>query len=211
MASDSLLHWWRAREHLCGDLPEFSVCEPPWKHDTTFGLWLFAPTRAPPRNTPHVSGFHGTSMHVLTRAMTQGLENGWSGLERHGKLHVGVYYHKQERAQYCANYMTYSALDNSGFVFGPMIQLRAPETDPDSRTTTLRTSGLTQNLTYQDCAAITGIWLHALHVADVLSRGADTYIWAEARFAQELELDPGYSRQELIWRSSQNSGGQQYE
>ena len=201
MASDTLHLWLRARENLRCRLGLLTVCPPPWAETGGRGVWLNAPVLTGPIAGERITGYHGTSMHVLERAVGRGMESGWNGLQRKGVLHLGVYFHVLERAQYCRNYMMFSALDSSGFLFAPVIEISAPAQDPQGRKTSLKTSKVNQNLTYPDVCIVKGIWIYVIHVLHFWSGTADNWVMAEPRFARDMELEAAEDRDVIMQRS----------
>ena len=207
MASDSLQWWLRARPALHRRLGSPAVRPPPWLESGTVsggelqGTWIFFPVDPGPLPGARQTGFHGSSLHILARAVGVGLENGWNGLTRRGRTCLGVYYHLRERAQYCANYMLYVPLDRSGHLFSCILQLSAPAEDPQGRPTHFRTSGVPQELTYEDVCLVTGVWIHVVHVLHMWTGTRDVRIYAEPRFAAEFELPVDESRESIEHRS----------
>ena len=165
------------------------------------GAWLFAERRTGGRTTGRLEGFHGTSLHMLERAMAAGMETGWNGLERKGKLHLGVYFHVEVRAHLCHNYMLYSGLDSTGFLVAPVVCLSAPRSDPYGRKVVIRSSGWLSNLTYPDVCRIHGVWFHVVHTLQFWEGDRSCWLYAEPRFCRELEPEPGESRDALEARS----------
>ena len=120
-----------------------------------------------------------------------------------GVTKLGVYFHVQVRAHLCFNYTLYSALEqDSGFLFAAFVQLRAPATDPAGRTQHLRRGGgQDQELTYQDVAVATDVWIHIRHASEFIDAPAADCVWAEGKFAQALEADATLPRQTLMARA----------
>ena len=129
------------------------------------------------------------------------MEAGWNGLLRKRTRHRGVYHNVLERAHLCHNYMMYSALDSTGFLFSPVIEISAPTPDPQGRREVVRTKGENQNLTYPDVCRVVGVWLHVLHVLQFWEGPATNWVYAEPRFARHLELDPDEDRALIEQRS----------
>merc|ERR1712026_294522 len=139
---------------------------------------------------PWLQGYHGTSMHMLERIMAKGLETGWTGVTRRKKLRLGVYFHILPRAHLCHNYMLYSALDDTGYLISAVIHMSAPDEDPLCRMTKITTSNQPRNLTYPDVCHVHGIYFHMVHVLELRHGPSDSWLWAEPRYAQQLEVDP---------------------
>ena len=204
-ASDAFHHFCRARPHLSARIPAWTSELPPFA-DGSCGSWLRGRMTSLPgsrENRNDRIGWHGTALHYLERVAARGLEDGWSGITVKGHCKLGVYFHIQERARLCFNYILYSALEqDSGFVFAPFVELRAPSEDPHNRTQHLRRpGGRHQELTYEDVAVATDVWIHVRHVSEFLDAGADDSIHAEGHFEQALEADALLPRQTLIARA----------
>lgn len=200
--SDNLQQWIAARANLRQRFGPLRNLRPPWAHQVMAGGWLYAPVAEDtPTTGQDLIGYHGSSMHVLERVARRGLENGWSGLVRDGREHLGIYFHEAHRGRLCHNYVLYSALDSTGFLVAPVICLRAPRPDPYYRKEMLRTSGQPQNLTYEDVCSIRGIFLHVIHTLQFWGDPASNRVLAEPRFCYSLELDPNETREQLQARS----------
>ena len=201
MASDTLHHWTAARCNLRTRLGPWESRRPPWADNVMPGGWLHNRVADVTPAEGRRTGYHGTSMQMLERSMKQGMETGWNGLLRKRTRHFGVYYHVLERAHLCHNYMMYSALDSTGFLFSPVIEISAPTPDPQGRREVVRTKGENQNLTYPDVCRVVGVWLHVLHVLQFWEGPATSWVYAEPRFARHLELDPDEDRALIEQRS----------
>ena len=68
--------------------------------------------------------------------------------------------------------------------------MSAPDEDPLCRMTKITTSNKPQNLTYPDVCHVHGIYFHIVHVLELRHGPSDTWLWAEPRYAQQLEVDP---------------------
>ena len=195
--SDTLHHFIASRPNLLRRVASLRDRRPSWAHQVMDGAWVYAELREAPADEDRLHGFHGSSMHMLERSMSQGLESGWTGLTRNGVFHPGIYFHIEERARLCHNYIMYSALDDTGFLVAPVVHLSAPHTDPRGRKVSFPTGGEPQNLTFPDVVRMHGVWFHIIHVLQFYSGSRDTWVYAEPRFARELELDPTPHRAEL--------------
>ena len=205
IAGQSLQHWIAARPEMQRRLGALQRRAPPWMtpgdHHTDeclHGTWFFAPLDTGALQEPQITGYHGTSLHALYRACVVGAEDGWNGLSRNGVMHLGVYFHTAARSWYCQNYMMYTSLDTTGYLWSAMLQISTPEWDPRGRRTTMRTSGITQNLTYQDVCHVTGLWFHVVHVLQLVDAPASVWIAAEPRWAGEVEPTPNATRAQLM-------------
>ena len=195
--SDTIHHWMAGRPHLHSRVRWLVQAEPAWAKLVFPGSWFYANVDDTSIDESRLEGFHGTTMHVLERIMAQGMETGWTGVIQRKIRRLGVYFHILARAHLCHNYMLYSALDDTGFLISPVIHLSAPVVDPQKRLVSIKTSGQPQNLTYQDVCRVHGIWFHVIHVLQLWSAAAAHWIWAEPKFAREVEVDPLLERAEL--------------
>ena len=205
LASDAFLHFWRARPNLHAHIPAWTSETPPFACGSC-GSWLrgrFIELPDSRSNSNDRVGWHGTCFHYLERIATKGLANGWSGVSVNGVRRQGIYYHVLERAHNCLHYLWYSALEqDSGFLFAPVVQLRAPDLDPRQRKQHVRRlSGRQQELTYQDVCVITDVWVHIRHVLELYSAPRHDMVWAEGRFEQSLEADAMLPRKTLERRA----------
>jgi hypothetical protein len=133
------------------------------------------------------------------------MENSFMGVNVRGRTRYGVYHHLLERAHLCSTYMMYSALDrgNSGFLYAPLVQLRYPQHDPQTRMHVVRRSGANQRLTYPDQCRVTHVWLHVTHVLEFCEGDRQLMIMAEPCFARHLELHPHDTWDEIMRRSQE--------
>ena len=150
--------------------------------------------------------FHGTALEVLQRIVHRGLETGWARNVESGRELQGIYTLAAERAHLLSSYILYSSLDDSGWLYGPFVEVRSPHADPQMRKTVLRRRGGTnrdQWISYPDSTTMTHVWVHVVHVASLYSAPADANVslWAEPMYQRELEVHPEASWEELLQRS----------
>lgn len=145
----------------------------------------------PPAASQSRFGWHATSLYALQRILVTGLTSGMAENVSENKTFCGIFYHIAARAHLCSSYMHYVALDRSGWLVSPLVQIRAMSYDDRGRPTTLRrTAKSHQNITYPGCHNIVGVWFHIMHVAEVWKMQKALSISAEGHFWAELELDP---------------------
>ena len=126
-------------------------------------------------------------------------------LAAENETHLGIYFHVECRARLCHNYMMYSALDDTGFLVAPVLHLTAPRNDPFGRKVFFGDCKEPQNLTYPDVAKLHGVWFHIMHVLQFYTGSKSDWVYAEPRFARELEVDPNVSRADLEEISRQSA------
>ena len=204
--SDSLHHFIAGRSHLRSRVRSLTQARPAWEKHVMPGTWLYADVEGAANNASRLQGYHGTSMHMLERIMVQGLETGWNGVCRRNTRRLGVYYHLRTRAHLCHDFMLYSALDDTGFLISAVIHISAPTSDPLKRMTSIATSNPPQNLTYPDVCHVHGIYFHIVHVLQLWHGPSDSCLWAEPRYAQQLEVDPLLERAELESNARERAG-----
>jgi len=137
-------------------------------------------------------GFHGTSLYVLARVARRGLQDGFAQVSNNEIVFKGIFNHSIERVGLCRTYMLYTALDDTGYYWSPLLTLRYPVPDPKNRRVTVPRSrrSCTQWLTHEDVCEVTGVWLHRIHFTDMLTGPKDDFCYMEGRFLPHLELDP---------------------
>ena len=173
------------------------------------GWWLCLDlTGVPAASSVEVSAgmrrsYHGTSFEVLHRVLACGLQTGWSkNTDGHQELR-GIWSLAPERAFLLQSYVLYTCLDDSGYMFGPMLELRSPEIDPRGRKVVLKRRQRQRNrdqwLSYDDTTSVVRCWIHVLHIAEMSAAPADAgfSIFAEGRLHPELEVHPETSWDEL--------------
>ena len=115
----------------------------------------------------------------------------------------GVWSLAPERFHLLSSYILYSALDNSGYVYGPLLELKSPFSDPEGRKVVLkRRSGRSnrdQWLSYVETTVMTRVFVHVVHISEVVqsSGEAEFVMYAESAYVNALETHPEASWQEL--------------
>ena len=148
-------------------------------------------------------GFHATSLYTLSSVARNGLGAGWSFLEPQGKALQGIYNHVPERVHLCNHYMLHTAVDDSGWFFGPMFEIRYCIPDPEGRPTTARRSKKSQkqNIAYPGAHSVVALCFHAVHWSHFKSMDKSQGHYVEGFFQQEWEIDPAASFEESVARS----------
>ena len=152
-------------------------------------------------------GFHGTSLYTLSSVAQNGLGAGWNFLEPKGTPLKGIYNHAPERVNLCNHYMLHTAVDNSGWFFGPMLEIRYCAPDPEGRPTTARRSGKTshQNIAYPGAHVVVALCFHAVHWAHFKTMDKSHGHYVEGLFQREWEIDPAASFEESVACSRPNA------
>ena len=155
----------------------------------------------PPRDFRR--SFHGTCMEVLNRVLSKGLRTGWSVNRDGQRILRGIWPLSPECTRLITSYTLYSALDDSGYVYGPILEIRSPCYDVQQRPTAMRRSNnATQWLSYPDSTTMIYLWVNIIHVGELFKAPANAgAIFAESAFRRELEIDPEESWEELARRS----------
>jgi hypothetical protein len=149
------------------------------------------------------TAYHGTTMCSVYRILTQGFAEGFAVISEAGKDKIGVYCHVLERAGLCANYMMYSPLDDSGYYIAPLFQIVYQKPDPLGRSQVVVRSkkSMKQALTYEDNCYVTGVCWHIMHFSEMCSDSKDVWLYMDACFKQDFELDPEEPWERIAQRS----------
>ena len=158
-------------------------------------------------NIPHTydqRGFHATSLYTLSSVAQNGLGAGWSFLQPMGTPLKGIYNHVPERVNLCNSYMLHTAVDDSGWFFGPMLEIRYCAPDPQGRPTTARRSNraTNQNIAYPDAHVVVALCFHAVHWEHFKTMEKSHGHYVEGLFQREWEIDPTASFEESVAHST---------
>ena len=166
-----------------------------------FGWGLAGATSCPAHFNQR--GFHGTLLCTLQGCMQNGLATGWSFKSGGGLALKGIYHHLPQRVHLCSHYMIHTAVDNSGWYFAPMLEIRYPSPDPHGRPATVKggRSKTNQNIAYPDSHAVVALVFHAVHSAHFLVTEKYHGHYIEGLFQQQWEIDPALSFEESVARS----------
>ena len=137
-----------------------------------------------------------------------GLATGWARNFDAGRELQGIYTFAPQRAHLLSSYILYSALDDSGWLYGPFLEVRSPQEDPQKRKTVLRRAGAGdrhQWISYPDSTFPTHVWVHIVHVSTLYLHPADAGVslYAEPAFQHSLEVHPDASWEDLLQASRQ--------
>ena len=140
------------------------------------------------------TSFHGSSMYVLHRVLSRGLETSWAVNSDAGRELRGVWSLAPERFHLLSSYILYSALDNSGYVYGPLLELKSPYSDPEGRKVMLkRRSGRSnrdQRLSYVETTVMTRVFVHVIHTSEVVQDSGE----AEFRNPKTMRSGTAFAR-----------------
>ena len=139
------------------------------------------------------TSFHGTCLEVVHRLLTRGIEVGWSVNNDSGRELRGIWSLAPERARLLTSYTLYSMLDASGYLYGPLLELRSPWQDPQGRPVALRRRGSTnrtQWLSYPDSTTMVRLWIHIIHISQLATMPVDSglSIFAEPAFSMRSKF-----------------------
>lgn len=100
------------------------------------------------------------------------------------------------------SYVLFGGIDDSGWELVPMVELRAPEADPQNRRAVLkrRSGGRDAGpwLGYSDTTDTMAVWIYAVHLASLATESTEPLsILAEDWTPAPLELAPNTSCEEL--------------
>ena len=142
-------------------------------------------------------------MCSVYRILTRGFAQGFAVISTAGKDKMGVYCHVLERAGLCVNYMMYSPLDESGYYIAPLFQIKYQTPDPQGRSQVVPRSAksMKQALTYEDTCYVTGMCWHIMHFSEMCIGDKSTWLYMDARFKTEFELDPDEPWESIAQRS----------
>ena len=135
-------------------------------------------------------GYHGTSLQNLHRIIHEGLRVGMAENRPGGKSIKGIFSWPGLAVSNVAGYAHYANIDNSGWVWAPVIKLAIPDTDPDQRKSTLKY----QQISYEDTTTIVSVLLHAVPIHSITfgdGQGPWPYwMTVQARYDPKHELKP---------------------
>ena len=148
-----------------------------------------------------VIGYHGTSLHVLPRALHRGMHPGWNQLSESGVSMQAIYCHAAERIYLCQNYALHSSLSDSGWYVAPILRLRFRRPDRYNRKTISRRGKKgqgTQWLCYPDCCIIDVVWFHAVHISEMWILPKENGFFLEGWYDSQYEPDPHLAWDDLL-------------
>ena len=148
-------------------------------------------------------GFHGCALYTLQSILSNGLGSGWSPVMNRGVSTRGIYHHLPEQVHLCNNHMLHTALDFSGWFFGPVLELRYPVPDPGGRANQVRRfrRDLTLNVAHADCCVVVGLFFHVVHWTHFRDMAKGRGHFTEGLFQREWEIDPALSFHESVEHS----------
>ena len=142
-------------------------------------------------------------MNNIYRTMVQGLRIGWSAIREGTDDSVdGIYLHGETTPEYCNTYTLYFPLQDSGFLWAPLIEVRFEYPDPLGCKTTGKKAGrATQYVTYPDCSCMAAVYFHIIHVSHTRHGSRHTWYNVEPIRPREMEIPPEESDAAIEARS----------
>ena len=151
-------------------------------------------------------GWHATSMYCLQRIVHEnGPQEGFAENTQSGKTVKGVFYMHGPQAHCCENYLHHVMLDDDGWLFAPLLQLYVDEELMRSKfgtTQTLR-RGQKQRIAKKECVDLAAVYIHMVHISQVVLKPAACETLAEPGFHPLLEIDPYENWQSICARSQE--------
>ena len=197
----TLTAWLSARPHIRDAVYAVSVETPPGI-DFPVGWWvrLALAGQAPGAASEVAEGmrrsYHGTALATLGRIVANGIRTGFATNVDGGQTLQGIWSLAPERSRLLLSYCLYTALNRSGYVYAPVVELRSPATDPKQRRVTMRRGSAARKrdqwISYEDTTTQVCIWIHALHVSEIAAAPQSTFfsIFAEGCMPPGVELSP---------------------
>ena len=151
--------------------------------------------------------YHGTCFEVLHRILAKGLQTEWSVNSDGCRDLRGIWSLSPERSEFLLSYMLCTCLDRSGYMFGPMLELRSPDVDPQGRRVVLKRRCGRRNhdkwLSYEDTTTVGSCLVHIIHMAELSQARQDTgiSIFAEGCLHDDSEIHSDETRGALAARS----------
>jgi hypothetical protein len=152
-----------------------------------------------------VEGYHGTSLYSIWRMLMRGVDISFvTKTSKSRKGHVaGFYYHVKAQVSSAGGYMSYIPISNSGYVYGCLVQVRTPSTDPEFRPVS---AGANNNRVCQpDCTRISHLHVHVLHVRELFCGSREKQFLVMPSWVPTYELDPQDDLQQIVDRSEKKS------
>jgi len=208
---ENMMAWMFARDDLRRFIHGVELRESDCPHVNDSGFWLYVSLNGhnPQANTPVEAfgngvrcGYHGTSLHCLNRIIATGLRIGPAENNPRGKSIKAIFSWGHFNAWKVTHYAHYAAIDNSGWVWAPVIYLTLPNSDPHNRKSQLGD----QQLSYPDTTRLHVFLLHALPICS-MAEGDGAGPWpfsivAQTAFSPAEELSPLDSWEDIV-RASQ--------
>lgn len=208
LALRTVVDWLGSRPAIRDRVSRVTVATPPgiaWQSGWWLRLQLVGQTAEVEWPVPegYRRSFHGTALACLARIMARGPATGWAVNSDRGAYVRGVFSLAPERAHLLLSYILYTALDRSGYLIGPVLELCSPCVDGAGRKTVLKrrrgASNCDQWLSYEDTTQVVACWLNVVHVAEFAAAEGSSafYAFAEGALLPELELHPDASWSDL--------------
>ena len=188
------------------------ACPPGVDNSWEYGRWLCLQLGGPRGRQAaqnHQTGFHGTSLYVLNRCVAHGPENGlarFSEMPQCRRTH-GVWVYPAKGVCFCRPYLLYSPLERNGFYFAPLLEIAyTPKFEGFVRPGRYRPA-IQPAMAHEGSSFLRRIWIHIVHISDVLSGDQAEIINLEAQFVPDWELDPDDNWDAIVNRSRPSARG----
>ena len=148
-------------------------------------------------------GWHGTTLYTLHRVCAKrNLECGFAENAQAGKIASGIFYMRGTEAHACLNYMLYNDVQNDGWLWGVLLQLVVRRTafmneKSGEQVATLKRR-LPQQITLPNYCKLNAVYIHQIHISEVLCSAKDQWWNVESGFDPKLEISPESTWQEVI-------------
>ena len=151
-------------------------------------------------------GWHATSMYCLQRIVAEnGPREGFAENTVAGQPTSGVFYMRGPEAHCCENYLHWVMLDDDGWLFAPLLQLAVDE-EMNSLMKTSSTKvprGNNQRVADAEFVDLVAVYIHMVHITQVVLKPKACWIKAEPGFHRALEIDPDEPWDDVCARSKE--------
>ena len=154
-------------------------------------------------------GWHGTSIYCLHRLCNKGLEAGWSdNVEGGQQIENTVFYMAERESCNALYYTTYHQLREDGWLFGVLLQLGVNRDGQVATASALGKKsslkrGVPQKVAAPRYLVLNAVYVHQVHILELIATGRDNFFNIEPGHVFELELDPEEDRGLIMDRSQQ--------
>ena len=137
-----------------------------------------------------VRGYHGASMYSLPQIAITGMLPSRHMFPGEGYPQgVGVSYMLAEGSSACDTFMVYSPVQNSGWMYAPLVQLIVTTRDPEGRTLGSRESS-EPKITYPGLHKVNSVFLHMVHIQQAQHMTQSDWMPAEPGYTSPAGFDP---------------------
>ena len=138
-------------------------------------------------------GWHATSMYCLQRIVAEnGPREGFAQNTVAGEATYGVFWMRGQEAHCCGNYLHWVMLDDDGWLYVTLLQLAAgEEMNSLMKTTSTKVPrGNNQRVADAEFVDLVAVYIHMVHITQVVLKPRVCWIKAEPGFHRALEIDP---------------------